>query len=137
MALIELKNTTNQILTSFNNLVTGILETLNPNGTVKKIFGDWETKLFNTKYQAPTDGIVHTWSHTAGLGHDTRLIGVTSPDNNIYLARCASTAIGSDTIADTYDGFSMAVKKGEWWEVEKLVIGGPDIAFLFWRPIGE
>lgn len=37
MALIELKTTANRILTAFNNLVTGILVSLNSDGTLKNI----------------------------------------------------------------------------------------------------
>lgn len=137
MGEIKYAEPNHPIRTWWNDLVCALLATLNTNGTIKKIFGDWETKSFDTKYQAPTDGIIQAWSHSSGSGHDTRLLGATSPDDITYTYRGASTAIGSDIIADTYDGFSMPVKKGEYWYVEKLTVGGPFIGYLYWRPIGE
>lgn len=137
MALIELKNTTNRILTSFNNLVTGILETLNPNGSIKKIFGNWEAKNLNTIYQAQTDGLVTAFAVTIGVGYEVTLQGVTDINSPPSIARTRDSAFYTAGFGNVSAGITMPVKKNHYWRVEMWKAGVLTTSAVYWLPIGE
>lgn len=125
MALIEQKNTKNRILTAFNNLVTGILVTLNPNGTLKPFFGVWDPKAFNTMYTAVADSIIIAYSHVSGSGYYVRIEGLTDTNTPPTTTRVANASYYHAGTTTGYAGITMPVKKGHKWRVIRSGIGAP------------
>lgn len=137
MGIIKLVTSADNIKNSYNSLVEALLTTLNSNGTVKRIFSAWESKNYSTKYQATTDGIVHVMVHVTSGGHETRVMGVTDSNDPPATYKGSAMAVGGNIIGDTWQGFTMAVRKGDFWTTEVNTVGGPTFVFVWWLPIGE
>lgn len=137
MALIELKTTTNRILTAFNNLVTGILTSLNSDGTLKRKLGAWQELAFDTIYQANTDGLVHAFASSSGIGKEALLIAMTDANNPPTTYRTGAHSIPTAGMNTSYNGLCMAVKKGDFWKVYSEVVGIVIPGKIFWIPFEE
>lgn len=136
MALIEQKTVTDRILTAFNNLVTGILISLNSDGTLKRKFGAWESKNVNTIYQADTDGIVHAHTSITGANQPVTLYGATEINTPPVTVRIRDSNIYPAGGPTAMVGITMAVKKGNYWRVTRTTTGVVVEEAVYWLPLG-
>ena len=88
--------------------------------------GSWVSRSNNTVYYADTDGFVCAYVHTTD---DTPIIyGYTDSNNPPTTLRVANKDISDDAF-NTYAGFSMPVRKGDYWRVVNA-------HYIYWMPLG-
>jgi hypothetical protein len=107
-------------------------------GTVK-MWGAWDdTKLFDTVYQALSDGFVVAVALTGQADELTAyLYGYSDSDNPPVTLRAVATARRLGDITYNRGGsFTLPVRKGDFWEVT-LSGSGDYEAYLYWIPLGN
>lgn len=94
----------------------------------------WNSKSFGTVYQAASDGFVVANINITVTNQSGVIIGYTDSSNPPTTQRCGAEATSiSSSIVDNA-GFTMPVKKGDYWEVTQNGVG-PTYT-LFWVPLG-
>jgi len=111
-----------------NTVVAGTLGVTGASTFAGGIFGSWATKVKNTVYEAASDGIVVAYG-SGGSGTTDHMIGYTDGSNPPTTIR-----IVSGEGAEQYLGFTMPVRKGDYWKVSTT---GANCTFVVrWLPIG-
>lgn len=101
--------------------------------SVSSILGTWQTASFNVNYYASTDLVVHASSNTAGYnGAVAYITGYT--DNVSVPVTVRAKESGTAQNGSESMGFSMMVRKGDYWRVD--LAGDPTAYLLFFISLG-
>jgi hypothetical protein len=98
------------------------------------VFGAWASKDGTTVYQAETDGIVHAYVTATNIA---KIQGYTDSDNPPATCRIqsANTYLYSGPNPGLIAGLTMAVKKGDYYEIDASGSTSPTLT-VFWLPLG-
>ena len=107
---------------------------LDLHGTVKA-FGEYETKAFNSNFQANTDGFViaYAFSQDGSGTHAVGLQGFT--DNTTTPTTMRVFEISAEVNIGTAVSITMPVRKGDYWRV--VALGIIEGSSLSWIPLGQ
>ena len=118
----------------------GYLLKLNSSGKVnltqQDSFGTWTSKATATAYLAATDGyVVVTTSVQEASGWSGYAVGLTDSSNPPTTAKAYSAVHDSGSVHIRFGSFTMPVRKGDYWEVDKAESGGVIVVTVSWLPI--
>lgn len=125
------------IRNTYNSMIRAIKNTLNINGSVKKIFGTWAWKAVDTIHHAQTDGIVCARAYVTEDNKWLTAYGTTDPNANPAIIRSSLSATRTSDTESRPGSFAMPVRKGDYWKVYKYNNTGTYVLACFWLPIGE
>lgn len=102
------------------------------------VFGAWTTRSVNTTYQASSDGFIVAGLAATGAGDiNVVLNGYTDSQSNPTTNRGTASVrkIGTGTTSGQ-QSFTMPVRKGDYYKIEKVIIEGAAIETVYYLPLG-